>query len=204
MYSINRTLFNITRTVVVQLVTFLMIQSLSHATSTIYFEVSLQQHGKIIPIENHQAVLDKQAFTLLLTFRQPESVLVNASLTPESFERAVAGAPLEEIPGFRDLGMAEDPFNSRVALMVSNRAPHFWYYANETDHRFNEVIHQDGKVICKRIVANIMYRETSKQYFALKDIREQTLYLVFMKTTWTSDYRQQIEQQRDYLKIVLR
>lgn len=166
-----------------------------------HFEIDIEQNGKLVVIEDHQVTLQKAPFTLVFYFPQQEGILVNASFTPESYEPASTGQPFDDIPGFSDLGMAEEAFNPRVMLMITSKAPHFWYYANGAEHRFNEVKKENGFLVCRRIVANVMYRDTTKEIVPVKKIPEDTLYLVFMKTVWTKDYSQQIEQQREYLKI---
>lgn len=165
------------------------------------FEIGIEQHGKPVIIENHQVTLRKAPFTLLFYFLQPEGILINASATPESYDPARTGAPFEDIPGFSDLGMAEEAFNPKVILMLSSQAPHFWYYAHDAEHRFNEIDKQNGMLVCRRIVANVMHRDTTKEITPIQDLVENTLYLVFMKTEWTKDFRHQIEKQREYLKI---
>lgn len=166
-----------------------------------HFAIDIEQDGKPVVIEEHQVRLQKAPFTLVFYFPRQEGILVNASFTSESFQPAQTGQPFDEIPGFSDLGMAEEAFNPRVMLMITSKAPHFWYYANAAEHRFNEVEKEDGFLVCRRIVANVMYRDTTKQIVPVKEIPEDSLYLVFMKTVWTKDYSQQIEQQREYLKI---
>ena len=169
-----------------------------------YFGIGIEQYGQTIPINNHMVTLEKESFTIVFTFPGQEGVLVNVSTTPESFTPAQTGQALAEIPGFSDLGMAEEAFNPRALLMLSSSAPHFWYYANDSEHRFNEVKRQQNTVICRRIVANLMDRDTDKRIVSLRDMAEDTLYLVFMKTEWTSDFKQQIEKQRDYLTVRFR
>ena len=169
-----------------------------------YFAIGFQQDGKVIPVENQQVILKKKTFTIILYFTQPEGVLVNASFYPKSFEQARMGIPLKDIAGFSDLGMAEEAFNPKTLLMLSSEAPHYWYYHNATDHRFNDVIQQDGKLLCRRIIAQVMYRDNSRRLVPVRDIRENELYLVFMKTEWTNDFSQQIEKQRDVVKIIFR
>jgi len=169
-----------------------------------YFEVGIQQDRKLVPIDNHQVVLQKKPFTIVLYLKQPDGILVNAALTPESFESARAGKPLKDIKGFDDLGMAEEIFNPKALLIIASRAPHFWYYANNANHRFNDVAKKQGILICRRIVANLLYLDTTKAFVAVKNISEDTLYLVFMRTKWTKDFSKQIEKQREYIKVVFR
>jgi hypothetical protein len=169
-----------------------------------YFEVGIEQDGKLVPIENHQVSLQKKPFTIVLYLKQPDGILVNASFTPESFESARSGKPLKEIVGFTDLGMAEDIFNPQAMLIITSRSPHFWYYAHDAEHRFNDVTKKEGMLICKRIIANVLYRDTTRALEQIKSIPEDTLYLVFMRTEWTKDFSQQIEKQREYVKVIFR
>jgi len=179
-------------------------QDINLAASGKYFEVGVEQDGKPVPIDNHQVSLPKKAFTLVFYLKQPDGILINAAVTPESFESARTGKPLKDIMGFDDLGMAEEAFNPKAMLIIASHAPHFWYYANDAEHRFNEVRRANGMFICKRIVANVLYRDTTRKFVSLKEMPENTLYLVFMRTEWTKDFSQQIEKQRDYVKIIFR
>lgn len=169
-----------------------------------YFAVGFEQNGQLIPIEEHQIILQKKPFSIIIYFKQPDSVLVNASFAPGSFEQARSGIPLQKIAGFSDLGMAEEPFNPKTLLMISAQAPHYWYYEHEANHRFNDIRIKNGMLICQRIVGQIMYRDTTRKMIALRDIREDVLYLVFMRTEWTKDFRQQHEKQREYVKVIFR
>lgn len=162
------------------------------------------QNGAMIPVRNHQVILKKQPFTIVLSLRQPDGILVNASFDPQSFNQARAGAPFADIAGFSDLGMAEEPFNPKTLLMTSNEAPHYWYYENNASHRFNQVTSQQNRLICERIVGQIMYRDTSKKMLSIRDIQENALYLVFMKTEWSADFRQQYERQREFIQVLFR
>jgi hypothetical protein len=169
-----------------------------------YFTVGFQQDGQLIPIKNHQVFLKKKTFTLVVSFKQPDSVLINASFEPQSFEQARTGSSLENIQGFSDLGMAEEAFNPKSLLMLSSKAPHYWYYQDETNHRFNDIAQQNGMWICRRIIGQVMYRDTTREMRRISDIPENELYLVFMKTVWAQDFSQQFEKQREYVKIIFR
>ena len=166
-----------------------------------FFAVGFFQNGEMIPVANHQVSLAKQPFTIVLYLRQPDGILVNASFDSQSFKQAGNGLPFAEIAGFSDLGMAEEPFNPKTLLMASGSAPHYWYYEHDANHRFNQVTSQQNILVCERIVGQIMYRDTSKKMVSIREIQENELYLVFMKTEWTSDFRQQRERQREFIQI---
>jgi hypothetical protein len=182
--------------------TYTWAQDIPRLSSGKYFEVGIEQDGKLVPIENYQVILQKKPFTIILYLKQPDGILVNASFTPESFESARAGKPMKEIVGFTDLGMAEDIFNPQAMIIITSRSPHFWYYAHDAEHRFNDVAKKEGILICRRIIANVLYKDTTRALEQIKNIPEDTLYLVFMRTEWTKDFSQQIEKQREYVKII--
>ena len=169
-----------------------------------YFAVGFEQNGQLIPIQNHQITLEKKTFSLVLFFKKPGSVLVNASLHPTSFEQARNGVPFERIQGFADLGMAEEPFNPKTLLMLSNQAPHYWYYENDANHRFNDVSWRQGTLVCRRILGQVMYRDEDRKLSPVKNIRENAIYFVFMRTMWKQDFSRQFEQQREYVKVNFR
>jgi hypothetical protein len=174
------------------------------AAAADYFTVGLEQDGRAVPIVNHQATLQKRSFTIVVSLAQPDGILVNASFAADSYDSAQAGRPLSDIVGFTDLGMAEEAFNPQAALMASRRAPHYWYYQHDANHRFNDVRRREGRLVCRRIVANIMDRDATRHFTPLDQLAENTLYLVFMNTEWTQDFSRQLEKQRDYLKLVFR
>ncbi len=167
-----------------------------------FFSIGFQQKGRNIPVKNHQVTLKKKTFTIVVTFKQPDSVLVNASDSPESFEAAKNGKPFDLIPGFADLGMAEEAFNPKSLLMLSSDAPHYWFYQDGFSHRFNDITQQDGLWVCRRIVGQVMYRDTSRNLVQVPDMPEDELYLVFIRTEWTENFSQQYETQREYVKIL--
>ncbi|MCP4400526.1 MAG: hypothetical protein GY801_24895 [bacterium] len=169
-----------------------------------YFAVGFEQNGQLIPIENHQVTLQKKTFSIVIYFKEPGSVLVNSSLYPESLGQARDGVPFERIRGFADLGMAEEPFNPKTLLMLSKQAPHYWYYEHDTSHRFNDVSRQKGLLVCRRITAQVMYRDKERNMVPVKNMRENAIYFVFMRTMWKQDFSRQFEQQREYVKVNFR
>lgn len=169
-----------------------------------HFAVAFEQNGQLVPINDHQVTLEKKTFSIVLYFKEPGSVLVNAALHPDSFEQARDGVPFERIQGFADLGMAEEPFNPKTLLMLSKNAPHYWYYEHDTNHRFNDVRLKDGILICRRITGQAMYRDGNRNMVPIRDMRENAMYFVFMRTMWKPDFSQQFEQQREYVKVTFR
>jgi len=195
----NMTLFVVMVVIVIGMVDFAAATELPVVTES--FAIGFEQNGQFIPVKDHQVVLEKKSFTVVVFFRQPDDILVNASLTPESFDAAKSGAALSAIPGFKNLGMAEESFNPRTLLILSKDSPHYWYYTDEHDHRFNDIIPKDGQLICRRLITQVM-QSGKPQLSIVKELPGNTLYFVFLKTSWTKDFSKQIEQQRDYVKVI--
>lgn len=165
------------------------------------FAVAVEQYGQPVSPEGHTVTLRKDTFTLVFAFRGEDAVLVGASFTPESYGPAAAGAPLEEIPVFDGMGMAEAPFNPDSLLMVNRSSPSYWHYFGDSEHRFTTITREKGIIVCRRTVAAVLYLETTGDIVPVGEMAEDTLYFVFARTEWADDYSRQIELQRDYLKI---
>lgn len=167
-----------------------------------HFSVTIEQFGKSIPVKNHEATIEKAPFTIVFYLRQPDAILVNTSFNPSSFYAAKNGVQIEKIRGFRETGMAEYLFNSKRDIMISDEAPHYWFYDNEKEHRFNEVTKKDGILICKRTVENIFFLHPDREIVKVEDLRnKEKLFMVFMKAKWKKDYSGYTEFQREFLKI---
>ncbi|MCD4783662.1 MAG: hypothetical protein K8T10_07525 [Candidatus Eremiobacteraeota bacterium] len=167
------------------------------------FFVEIMQDGKEITVRGHQVSLKKSPFTLIVYFEEKSdaNILVNASLSPDSFESAQKGKSIDEIAGFKETGMAEESMNENRYLMISKCAPHYWYYKNRKDHRFNGITEMNGELKCRRTVEKIMLRDTTREYVDIEKIDQNEIYFVFMKAKWNKDFTKKTEVQRDYLKI---
>ncbi|MDQ7825330.1 MAG: hypothetical protein RDV48_21190 [Candidatus Eremiobacteraeota bacterium] len=167
------------------------------------FSIRLEQRGAPVPIVSHEALLEREPFTIVMIFQRPmvPEVLVNASYTGESFEIAKTGYPLDKIPGFQETGMADYWLNPLEELMVSKTAPNVWYYESPCEHRYNLIKEQDGKWECTRNIAALMDRDGTRLYEKIEksDIKE--LYIVFVSAEWTKDFSAQRENHREWVKI---
>ena len=154
-----------------------------------YFRVSIEQGGRPVPIRDHQARLDRQPFAILVHFRDPDAVLVNASFHPRSVDAAEAATPFEQIVGFRGRQISEEPFNQARVVHVSDTGFHSWYYFSEGNSKFDAVTRTAAGWTCRRTVLGCVTPDRP----APRDIRHldrPAIYLVF------------VERQRDYLKLL--
>ena len=59
------------------------------------FAIAIEQDGEIIEARDHDIKLKKKPFTLIVYFKQPEGVLVHASLEPDMYLAAKTDKPIE-------------------------------------------------------------------------------------------------------------
>jgi hypothetical protein len=168
-----------------------------------YFTVGIEQGGRMLKIEDHQVRLDKKRFVIVISFRDPDAVLVNASFNPQSFRDAMAGRSIRGIAGFSGKQIREERFNKRKLIHVTERDFHYWNYFSEGSHKFDAAKYKRGAWVCHRTVLG--YIEPGAA--APRDIRyldKPEMYLVFVKPEWNRTRTRRIEKQREYLKLLFR
>lgn len=167
----------------------------------LHFKVTIEQDGLAKQIENNHVVLDKKPFTLRVTFIENDSIFVNASFGSSAYDAAAAGRPIDDVPGFGDAAIAEEPFNRDEVLNVSVKVPNFWYYAGEGEHRFSTVYKSGGLLTCDRVVSKIKDADTGGEAVEIAKLKQGGLFLVFAQLAWNDDYTKKIEYKRDYISI---
>ena len=63
------------------------------------FILGVEQDGRMLPIRDHQVVLKRKPFVIVVVFPVPDAVLVIASFRPDSFE--AARRTVQRDPGVR-------------------------------------------------------------------------------------------------------
>lgn len=116
------------------------------------FSVALEQHGRPVEIRDHQAILDKAPFTILLYLRQ-SGVLVNLSPTPATFNACAEGRPLGSMPWYNGEGYMEGFGNQARAALVAEDNYQFWFFNSLHSHRFDEVAFSGDLTVCRRTIA---------------------------------------------------
>ncbi len=159
------------------------------------------QDGIEKDIVNNEAAIYRKPFTIEFRFIGKENVFVNASFNSGSFRAAEENRPVNEIPGFSGTVISEELFNSDEILTISDTNQNFWHYSNENDHSFNEVKKENGSIICIRKISSFQTGETEKTRIKLTDVKEEALFLIFMKLEWNRDFSQKIEKNRRIIKL---
>lgn len=164
------------------------------------FDISIMQNGQIIEIVDNTAVIKRNNFSVIIKFRNPDGILINASFNPESYNNAIIGNPLSELKGFKSTGIADVLFNPEGSLFISDEAPNYWYYTNENDHRFNSVTKLETEIICQRDIKKIINIDDNSETDII-NLEKDGIYLVFIKSYWSEDFTKQVETARKTLQI---
>ena len=164
-------------------------------------DVSVEQGDQIISIVDDTVEIRRGKFSLVFKFKQPDSVMVNAYFHPETFNNAHGGLPLDELAGFKDTGITEELYNKNSALYVSYKSPNYWYYVDDKDHRFTNVVKSGNELICTRDITNFIDFDGSGDKINIGNVMQKEFYLVIVKSEWNKDYTKRIEKSRRMIKF---
>lgn len=164
-------------------------------------DVSIEQSGNSISIIDDVAEIRRTAFSITFRFSQPDSVLINASYHAETFNNAKEGLPLNELAGFRNTGIAEELFNKDSVIYLSLDTPNFWYYVDDSDHRFNNVLKSEKGFSCAREISGIVDLNGTGEKTDIIKIKKNEIFLVIIKSDWNEDYTRMIEKSRKIIKL---
>ncbi|MCL1865723.1 MAG: hypothetical protein FWF73_07935 [Spirochaetes bacterium] len=169
--------------------------------STDRIDVSVEQGDQNIAIVDDAVEIRRRNFSLVFRFKQPDSVLVNASFHPETFNNANEGLPLDELAGFKDTGITEELYNKNSALYISYKSPNYWYYVDDKDHRFTSVVKNENGFICTREITSFIDFDGSGDKNNIGNVMQKEFYLVIVKSEWNRDYTKRIEKSRRMIKF---
>jgi len=165
-------------------------------------DVSIEQGGNNINIIDDTAEIRRSKFSIKFKFAQPEdSILINASFRNETFNNAKEGLPLDELSGFKNTGIAEELFNKNSVLYLSFDSPNFWYYADDTDHRFNNVLKNESGYVFTRDISGIVDLDGTGEKIDISKVKQNAIFLVIIKIEVNEDYTRMIEKSRKLLKL---
>ncbi|HVO10728.1 MAG TPA: hypothetical protein VMX54_08270 [Vicinamibacteria bacterium] len=82
------------------------------------FKVEVEQDGKPVPIRDHEALLRRAPFALLLTLPDASDVFVSASFEPATYDVARSGAPFGKEDFRSAISGAEGPANAGNDIFV--------------------------------------------------------------------------------------
>ena len=164
-------------------------------------DVSVEQGDQIISIVDDTVEIRRINFSLIFKFKQPDSVFVNASFHPETFNNAKEGLPLDELAGFKDTSITEELYNKNSALYISYKSPNYWYYVDDNDHRFTSIVKNKDELICTREITGFIDFDGSGEKNNIGSVMQREFYLVVVKSEWNRDYTKRIEKNRRIIKF---
>lgn len=167
-------------TVIIILTTKLVLAQNTRLTVSV-----LQNDTEIIGAKQVYSVYP-QEFTLAFNVENSDGFLIGATFDADVYRSALGMADLE-VMWFANTGMAEELFNSEQQLFISNEAPSYWYFENNSDHRFDKSPTGTAqKWSATRSINNFNLIDIEKK-IEVKDFTK-SLYLVFYENVYDVDY----------------
>jgi hypothetical protein len=165
-----------------------------------YFKIAFEQNGEYhFPIDN-KVSLKNAPFSILVYLNIPDGILVNASLHDDSYEAMITGLPEKDIQGFKKNNLPDEISNSNNTLLISKQSPSYWYYINEQDNVFNQIEKISKNIIlCERKIDKVKNMDSNQTLSTLniEDINFKQVYLCFLKSDWSNDFKTRIELKRE-------
>lgn len=180
-----------------------------------WFAWEIRQKGQVVPVQDGKIVLERAPFQLVMAYKEPMGVLVNAWTNRQLYLDFRDGKSLEEClqgePG-QFMGMAESDRNPEKELILRQGAAMYLYYDNARENRFDMSWQSpQGTVSGIRTVHKLYLilddahlQQEIKESYNVAEFPLRDLYLVFYHGEWKSDYSGRTELQRDQLHIEFR
>ena len=163
-----------------------------------YFKIAFEQNGEYyFNAANNEIFLKKAPFSIFIYFHISDGILVNASSHDDSYDAMIKNAAEKDIQGFKKNNLPDSILNPNNTLLVSKQSPSYWYYTNEYDHVFNHIERVSKNIIlCERKIDKIKDIDTN-QTLNIEDITFKKIYLCFLKSDWSNDFKTRIELKRE-------
>lgn len=165
------------------------------------FRVEVEQGGVKLPVQDHEVVLRRDTFSILVSSGDLKGVYVSASFSPALYEEARAQKPFGS--RFRStIVVAESPSNKDKDLVTDDAGPslHYWDYEDPAFVKFDEVVPLGAGFRGRRTVSSFFVNGQAR---AVAQTFRPALYLVFVRGEAKKDGDYEVEEgQRDYLKLL--
>lgn len=161
------------------------------------FRIELEQNGRIIPVGNHEAILEPEPFVILVHLSDEQGVWLSASLESAVFEVAQRGGPFGDIFHIYKV-VGEKPENADRDLDLHTNRLHY-FDRGDGLMKFDEVV-RDG--------TSFVGRRTIERFFVDGSYREldgsplPPLHLVFVRGSGSSETNYQVVVEHlDFIRI---
>jgi hypothetical protein len=149
--------------------------------NTPIFKVEILQNNKVIPIENHIALLEKKQFQLRITLNNLDGIYFHSSFNPTYFKLK----DNQEIKGLQTMSnftRVEENFNEDRDMEIEDESISYLFYDSSLNwHRFDKDIQVNGNTVIGTKTIEKIYVESNKKTIPLKNINR-NIYLFFIKT----------------------
>lgn len=115
----------------------------------------LSQDGRHAPVSDYTVELDPRPFTIWVVVPPQIGALVNVSYRPDARNAVIRDQQLPAPLGAPGTGMAEQPFNPDRLLRLDTEMSNYWVYADDDQHRFDDVRLRNGVVVGQRTIDQI-------------------------------------------------
>lgn len=161
-------------------ITALLLLSFAPQTNPI-FTVEILQDNKIIPIENHVAMLEKKEFQLRITLNNHDGIYFHSSFNPKYFNQK----DNQEITGLQTISnftRVEENFNTDRDMELDDESISYLFYDRTINwHRFDKDVQVNGNTVVGTKTIEKIYIERNKKTIPLSNINR-SVYLFFFAT----------------------
>ena len=167
-----------------------------------HFAVYVEQGGETLTIRNNRVGMEKSDFTLVLVMKDKLGVLANFSLEDRLFRGFKRGKSLEDILDEPDLfmGLAEENFNQRQRVFIDEYTPHYLFFDDPDNHRFNEILMSGDYYICKRVISYYAFLNAVESAIPIELLSGDTLFISLLYSDYNENW-ERVELQKEALKI---
>ncbi len=117
------------------------------------YEVLFSQDGRLIVEEDYRFVVEARPFEIHVVTTVDAPAAVNIYGDSRALEAFRRGDPIPPELGAPGTGMAERPFNEDQQIFIDPQGLNMWVYRDEDDHRFDDVVEVEGRIVGTRRVA---------------------------------------------------
>ncbi len=149
--------------------------------NTPIFKVEILQNNKVIPIENHIALLEKKEFQLRITLNNLNGIYFHSSFKPTYF-RLKDNQEIKGLHTISNFTRVEENFNTDRGMEIDDESYSYLFYDSTLNwHRFDKDVQVNGNTVIGTKTIDKIYIESNKKTIPLKNINR-SIYLFFITT----------------------
>ncbi len=149
--------------------------------NTPVFKVEILQENKVIPIEEHVALLEKKEFQLRITLNNLNGIYSHSSFKPTYF-RLKDNQEIKGLQTMSNFTRVEENFNTDRDMEIDDESYSYLFYDSTLNwHRFDKDVQVNGNTVIGTKTIDKIYIESNKKTIPLKNINR-SIYLFFITT----------------------